>query len=80
MIQAPTPTNPANPKMAKPGDFELESVNVDRASNGFTVSKRFRLKRDVVAQGYREPEAAVFQNAGEMLDYVRDCFVGRRKR
>jgi hypothetical protein len=75
---ASAPTS--GPKKAKPGDFELESVRIERASNGYTVAKHFRLKRDVLAEGYREPESAVFNNAGEMIEYVRDCFVGRGRR
>ena len=75
--QTAMPASPAGPHKAKPSDYKLESVRVERASNGYTVTKHFRVKRYVVAEGYREPESAVFNNAGEMLDYVRTCFVGR---
>lgn len=60
----------------RPQDLELESIHIEPADNGYTVSVSKRVKRNLRDMNYNwpAPERSVFTDMHEMLAHLGSKF------
>ena len=60
------------------GDTEIESVNIERADNGFSVRVHRRVKPELIHKfetlGYMDAEKTVHESVESMMDQVVSIF------